>query len=325
MSDSSETSRSYSGQCALVTGASGFIGKHLVEALLAQGLSVVGFSKHRLTDGRFEGRSFRSVEGDVNDGAALAELFCNVASESASGTIDFVFHLAAQKNAGLAKADPREALSTSFMGTLNILEAARQIRELKRVVLISSLAVYGCQENQSEEPLSESLGLGGNSIYSVTKAVSELLGLGYYSDFGVPVTIARLANVYGPGQSEEAVIGSVLAQMRRSNKVMVGNTSVFRDFVYVKDAVDALLALAQSEKTLGRSINVGSGQRYGVGQVIDALSKVLGYGGEIVSTVDKKRVDEKSVIVPDIRLLKTLTEWSPRYSLEEGLRETASR
>lgn len=300
------------GSTVLVTGAGGFIGTHLLAKLKFHGARVIAVGRTTR-----EGIHLADVT-DFNDVKKSFEL----AQKFYGKPIEYVFHLAGQKSAGISRQYPFETMQGSFQSTLNILEVARTETEIKKVIIISSLAVYGLHEDGNQNLLNEMDMIRADSVYSATKITAEFAGLSYWNDFGLHVTIARLANVYGPGQSKAAVIPSLISQMITSNAISMGNTDSVRDFIYVEDVVEGLLALAISDKTSGYAFNVGTGQGSSIKAVVETLSRILNFTGRITVDQNKLRVKEKSFVVADIQSVSEVTGWLPRMKLEAGLHRT---
>lgn len=300
------------GSTVLVTGAGGFIGSHLLAKLKLHGASVIAVDR-------------TAREGihpaDVTDFNGVKKSF-ELAQKFYGKPIEYVFHLAGQKSAGISHQLPLKTLQENFQSTLNILEVARTETIIKKVIIISSLAVYGQHEDRNQNLLKESDPIRADSVYSATKITTEFAGLSYLSDFGLPVSIARLANVYGPGQSKEAVIPSLISQMATSNEISMGNMDMVRDFIYVEDVVAGLLALALSGEASGHAFNVGTGHGASIKTVVEILSRILNFTGRITVDQDKVRANEKSFVVADIQSISGLTGWLPQVKLETGLRQT---
>jgi nucleoside-diphosphate-sugar epimerase len=300
----------FNGSTVLITGAGGFIGGHLIAALKNLGANIIGIDRKPST----------GIHGaDVSNADQVHQIF-KLSSINYCKTIEYVFHLAGQKSASLAKENPSETLSTSFIGNLNILESARRIGTVKKVILISSLAVYGLDEDGSNEILKESHSLENDSIYSATKISTEAVGLAYSKDFGIPVSIARLANVYGPLQSPAAVIPSLIAQMKSGETITMGNTAPIRDFIHVQDVVDALLHLAATESSSGNVFNVSTAQGTSIKKVTEILMKYLNYKGQIATDERKVRPNEKIHLVADNSAIQVATGWTPKIKIEDGLK-----
>ena len=310
MSNSTIDLSAVKGSTVLITGAGGFIGGHLLNTLKSIGANIIGVDRKPST----------GIHGaDISSAEEIHQIF-KITSSTYGKSIDYIFHLAGQKSASLARENPAETLKTSFNGTLNILEYARKQETVKKVILISSLAVYGIDEDHSQELLDESHALQNDSIYSATKISTEALGLSYFKDFSLPVSIARLSNVYGPLQSSAAVIPSLIAQMRSGQKISMGNTKSIRDFIHVQDVVDALINLAINKNTSGSVYNVSTAQGTSIKTITEILSPLLNYKDEILIDENKIRANEKNFVVADNSKLKKATGWSPKISIENGLK-----
>ena len=310
MSKSSSQLSVFRGSTVLITGAGGFIGEHLVNALNNLGANIICVNR-KPSDG---------IHGaDVSIAGQVDQVF-KLTPTAGGKSIEYVFHLAGQKSASIARENPVETLKTSFNGTLNILECSRNLGTVKKVVLISSLAVYGLDEDHSSELLKESHSIHYDSVYSATKITTEAVGIAYCKDFGVPVSIARLSNVYGPKQSQAAVIPSLISQMKAGQKISMGNTRSIRDFIHVQDVVDALLHIAAYDEATGRVFNVSTSQGTSIKTIADLISKNLKYSGEI--TIDEKKIrnNEKLFLVADNSEIKKAIGWIPKIKIETGLK-----
>ncbi len=310
MSSESSSLSAFRDSTVLITGAGGFIGGHLFTALKGLGANIIGIDRKPST----------GIHGADVSLADQVQQILKLSSTTHGKSAEYIFHLAGQKSASLARENPMETLKTSFNGTLNILEAARKIGTVKKVVLISSLAVYGLDEDHSNELVRESDSLHNDSIYSATKISTEAVGLAYSKDFSIPVSIARLSNVYGPQQSSAAVIPSLISQMKSGQKISMGNSSSIRDFIHVEDVVSALLHLAIHDSAAGKVYNVSTAQGTTIQTITELLSQNLNYRGEI--TVDEKKVrpNEKRFLVADNSEIKKATGWSPKIKIEDGLK-----
>ena len=295
----------------LVTGAGGFIGSHLLAALKLQGAQIIAID--RVAREGMQATNVR-ILSEVRQAFEWSQ-------QLYGKPVEYVFHLAGQKSAGLAKQDPYETLQLAFQSTLNILEVARVQPELKKVVLISSLSVYGQKEDHQKNLLQESDLPIADSVYSSTKIIGEDLGLSYWNDFGVPVSIARLANVYGPHQTNLAIIPSLISQMLQSQDLALGNVDSIRDFIYVDDVVRGLLELGVNAKTSGQIFNIATGVGTSIQGIVDILSGILSFSGRTRVDQSKVRLNEKSFVVGDIGALQKVSSWSPQMTLQAGLVE----
>lgn len=314
MSNSVQDLESLKGSTVLVTGAGGFIGTHLLAKLKFHGAKVIAVGR----------TAYDGIHvADVADFNAVKKCF-ELSQKLYDKPIEYVFHLAGQKSAGISRQFPFETLQESFQSTLNVLEIARTRTEIKKIILISSLAVYGQDEGRSQNLHNESDNIRADSVYSATKIMSEFAGLSYWRDFGLNVTIARLANVYGPGQSKLAVIPYLISQMMTSNEVTMGNADSVRDFIFVDDVVMCLLSLALCKETSGCAYNVGTGQGTSIKEIVATLSRILKFTGNINIDPSKLRENEKPYIVSNIQSVKEVTGWFPRIELDSGLHQTVA-
>jgi len=305
----------FDGANVLVTGSTGFIGKHLVNKLSSYGAQVLGLS-------RTDSPTSSSLNVDVTSLEQVLAAF-DQSRKKHGRPVDYIFHLAGQKNFAIAHRYPRETLELSIQGTTNILEAARlQESKVRKVVIVSSLAVYGTIEDQTGKPVKEDHVLGGDSIYSVSKIASEYIGKSYWREFSTPTVIARLANVYGPGQSPEAVISSIIQQMLANQGLKLGNTQSVRDFTYVEDTAEAMMALSLAEGINGQALNVGSGLSCSIDQIVQTVAELTGFNGAIQTDADRVRAQEKSVFLPDVNAFMRATDWKPKHTLKAGLART---
>lgn len=294
----------------LITGAGGFIGGHLAATLKEAGANIVSADRKSSLD-------HQAV--DVTQPDQVEKIF-KYAFASYNKPVEYVFHLAGQKSAALARENPADALKTGFHGTLNILEACRMSGAVKKVILISSLAVYGVDEDRSTELVKESDLVQNDSIYVASKITTETVGLSYGKDFSIPVSVARLSNVYGPDQSSAAVIPSLISQMKAGQKITMGNTESVRDFIHVQDVVEALISLAANDTAAGKVFNVSTARGTSIKAITEILSLYLKYGGKIEIDQKKLRPNEKLCLVADNSRIRRTTGWSPKIKLEDGLK-----
>ncbi|MDC0423439.1 SDR family oxidoreductase [Methylophilaceae bacterium] len=293
---------------ALVTGGCGFIGSHLVETLLADGHEVTIFDN--LISGRLENiKSFK-------DNPKLQ--FCNVDIRNLSEieknfkSFDWVFHLAALADIVPSIEQPENYFNTNVTGTFNILEAARK-NNIKRFIYVASSSSYGIAK---EYPTSELSVIKPMYPYALTKNIGEELVLNWDKIYGMKSISLRLFNVYGPRSRTTgaygAVFGVFLAQ-KINNKpyTVVGDGTQTRDFTYVSDVCEALILSAKSGES--GTFNVGSGNHYSVNKLVELL------GGPVVNI--PKRPAEPDCTFADISKIKTKLNWSPKVSLEDGVKQ----
>lgn len=305
----------------LITGAGGFIGSHLTEALVKAGAKVRVFIRYNSRDGRgnledLEPGMLEEIEiiaGDLRD--------ADVIERSVKGC-DAVFHLGALVGIPYSYKNPREVVETNIMGTFNVLTAARD-HGVERIVHTSTSEVYG---SALYVPIDESHPLQGQSPYSASKIGADKLAESFYASFDLPVVTVRPFNCYGPRQSARAVIPTLITQALACREIRLGNTDTLRDFTFVTDTAEGFIKAAQSQEGFGKVINIGSGREISIGQLAQIIITTLQSTAEIV--VDEARIrpsrSEVNRLLADNRLAKDTIGWEPRVSLEEGIRRTVS-
>ncbi|MCP3941172.1 MAG: SDR family NAD(P)-dependent oxidoreductase [Desulfobacteraceae bacterium] len=302
----------------LVTGADGFIGSHLVEMLVKAGARVKALSQYNSFNywGWLEGLDCQDdievVSGDIRD-----PHFCKEITKE----VDVIFHLAALIAIPYSYIAPDSYVDTNVKGTLNICQAAKE-NGCEKLIHTSTSEVYGSAQYV---PIDENHPLQPQSPYSASKIGADHMALSFYRSFGLPVTIARPFNTYGPRQSARAVIPTIIGQIAAGKKqIQLGDVSPTRDFNYVKDTCKGFLALAQSDKATGEVVNIGSGIETCVADTLNLIKKIMNSKVEFIT--DKKRVRPKDSEVLrlccDNSKIKQLTGFTPDYSLEQGLIKT---
>lgn len=303
----------------LVTGAGGFIGSHLTEALVIVGAKVRVFIRYNSRDGRgnledLEPGLLEQIEiisGDLRD--------ADVIDRAVKGC-DAIFHLGALVGIPYSYKNPREVVETNIMGTFNILTAARD-HGVERVVHTSTSEVYG---SALYVPIDESHPLQGQSPYSASKIGAEKLAESFYASYDLPVVTVRPFNCYGPRQSARAVIPTLITQALACEEIRLGNTETLRDFTFVTDTAEGFIKAAQSQEGLGKVINIGSGRVISIGQLAQIILNTIQSTAKIV--VDESRVrpsrSEVNRLLADNRLAKETIGWEPHVSLEEGVKKT---
>lgn len=310
----------------LVTGADGFIGSHLVEALLEKGFRVRALAQynsfnflgnledvvrslppHIIREGQLE-----IVTGDVRDPD-----FCRHISKGA----DTVFHLAALIAIPYSYIAPDSYVDTNIKGTLNICQAARD-EGVRRLLVTSTSEVYG---TALYVPIDEKHPRQPQSPYSATKIGADAIAMSFYNAFSLPVTIVRPFNTYGPRQSARAFIPTVITQIASGKReIMVGDLRPSRDFNFVKDSVAGFIDIAECDATVGMELNIATGEDVSMRHTLDLIAEIM--GADVNFKVDPARIrPEKSEVMRlqgDSSLMRSLTGWKPRYSLREGLRLT---
>lgn len=309
--------RAWTGRRVLVTGAEGFIGSHLVDELLAEGAQVRALV-HYNPFGRWGWLQDRAddveiLSGDVRDGERVARVVDG---------IDVVFHLAALIGIPYSYDAPESYLQTNVMGTYNVLTACRRAG-VERMVQTSTSEVYG---TALRVPIDELHPLQPQSPYSASKIAGDMTALSFHHAFGLPVSVVRPFNTYGPRQSTRAIIATVLAQLYSgSDEIRIGATSPTRDFNFVTDTARGFLAVADCDRALGNVVNVGSGREISIGDLVDVLVKIVGRDVRVVNAEDRLRPPGSEVerLLCDNTRALDWAGWKPEVGLEEGLRRTA--
>lgn len=302
----------------LVTGADGFIGSHLIESLVRQGHSVRAFTlynsfntwgwlDHCAADvkGKFE-----VFSGDIRDPNGVKQ---------AMKDCDSVLHLAALIAIPFSYHSPDTYVDTNIKGTLNILQAARELG-VRRVVHTSTSEVYGTARFV---PITEDHPLQGQSPYSATKIAADQLAYSFYASFNLPVVIARPFNTYGPRQSARAVIPTIITQIANGRRsIKLGAVSPTRDFNYVQDTVDGFIAALNSELGLGEVINFGSNFEISVGDTAQLIAEVMNVEIEIITDEVRLRPENSEVerLWADNAKAKQLLGWQPSHSGRDGFK-----
>ncbi|MFG0216189.1 NAD-dependent 4,6-dehydratase LegB [Brevibacillus porteri] len=306
------------GKKILVTGSDGFIGSHLTERLVQEGHDVRAFVNYN---------SFNSwgwLDHSPQEIVSQVEIFSGDIRDphgvkKAMDNCDVVMHLAALIAIPYSYHSPDTYVDTNIKGTLNIMQAAREL-EVEKVIHTSTSEVYGTAKFV---PITEEHPLQGQSPYSASKIGADQMALSFYNSFGLPVSIIRPFNTYGPRQSARAVIPTIITQIAAGHKtIKLGSLHPTRDFNYVKDTVSGFIAMAQSDRSVGEVINIGSNYEVSIGQTAEFIAELMGQDIEIV-TEDKRLRPEKSEVErlwADNSKAKELLGWEPAYSGTEGFK-----
>lgn len=304
----------------LVTGAGGFIGSHLTEALLEKGYSVRAFV-HYNSLGKwgwldsFSKEKLDSIEvfaGDIRDPNGVRE---------AMRGVDIVFHLAALIAIPYSYHSPDAYVDTNIKGTLNVLQAARLL-ETEKVLVTSTSEVYGTAQYV---PIDEHHPFQGQSPYSATKIGADRLAESFYRSFNLPVAIVRPFNTFGPRQSARAVIPTIISQLLAGKtEIHLGALSPTRDFNYVKDTVAGFIAIAESNQTIGQEINIATQREISIGDLASEIINQLNPSAKIVCEDERLRPEKSEVnrLLGCNDKIRKLTSWEQRYSFEQGIAET---
>jgi NAD dependent epimerase/dehydratase len=312
----------FGGLKVLVTGADGFIGSHLTEALVRDGAEVSGLALYNSFDsyGWLDdlapsvAGSIRRLRGDVRDAAFMNRIVAGS---------DVVFHLAALIAIPHSYEAPQSYVETNILGTLNVLEAARN-GCVGRVVHTSTSEVYGTARSV---PITEAHPLQGQSPYSASKIGADMIAEAFVRSYKVPVAILRPFNTYGPRQSERAVIPTLIRQMLdpACATLKVGDTSTRRDFTFVEDTAAAFMAIGSApDIEFGSPYNAGSGEAISIADLIEVLSEVTGSDKPVVQEEMRMRPENSEVrlLQADATRLNAHTGWRPATSFRSGLART---
>lgn len=305
----------------LVTGAGGFIGSHLTEALVKAGAKVRVFIRYNSRDGRgnleeLEPAVLEEIEivaGDLRDADAI--------NRSVKGC-DTVFHLGALVGIPYSYKNPHEVVETNILGTFNILNSGRD-HEINRIVITSTSEVYG---SARYVPIDEMHPLQGQSPYSASKIGADKLAESFYASFNLPVVTIRPFNCYGPRQSARAIIPTLITQALACDEIRLGNTEALRDFTFVTDTVGGFIAAAQTQEAIGKVINIGSGREISIGELANIIAEITQTSARIVHDETRVRPSRSEVnrLLADNRLAKETLGWEPQVSLEEGIKKTVT-
>ncbi|TAK61773.1 NAD-dependent 4,6-dehydratase LegB [Methylobacter sp.] len=302
----------------LVTGADGFIGSHLTEMLIKRGHQVKSLSQYNSFNnwGWLEDidclDQVEVLSGDVRD-----PHYCKHITQG----IDIIYHLAALIAIPYSYVAPDSYVDTNIKGTLNICQAALD-NQVQRVVHTSTSEVYGTARYV---PIDEKHPMQPQSPYSASKIAADAMAMSFYNAFGLPLTIARPFNTYGPRQSARAVIPTIITQIASGKKqIQLGDVSPTRDFNYVEDTCRGFIALAESERTLGETVNIGSNSEISVGDTLNIIKNIMHSDVEFIVDDQRLRPEKSEVnrLWCDNTKIKALTGFEPRIDITEGLRLT---
>ncbi len=301
----------------LVTGAGGFIGSHLVEALLRKGARVRAFVRYT---SRSDTGWLQSLDPQPRLEITAGDLRDEHAVRAAAQGCDLVFHLGALISIPYSYVHPAEVAAVNFMGTLNVLLACRE-QGVKRLVHTSTSEVYGTAR---QTPIRESHPLQGQSPYSASKIGADKLVESFTAAYGLPAVTVRPFNTFGPRQSARAVIPTIITQALARDEVHLGSLTTTRDFTFVTDTVNGFLRAAETSGVEGEVFNLGTGQEISIG---DLAHKVIARVGRKVRVVEDRRrlrpeASEVLRLVSDNSLAVQRLGWKPSVTLEEGLDRT---
>ncbi len=302
----------------LVTGADGFIGSHLTEMLLGKGHKVRALSQYNSFNywGWLEdiptNENLEIISGDVRD-----PHFCKGITKN----IDVVFHLAALIAIPYSYVAPDSYVDTNVKGTLNICQAAKE-NGIQRLIHTSTSEVYG---TALYVPIDEKHPKQPQSPYSASKIGADMMAMSFFNAFELPVTIARPFNTYGPRQSARAIIPTIITQIANGAKeIKLGDLSPTRDFNFVKDTCTGFIALAESDQTIGKEINIASNFEISMKDTLELIKAIMKSDVQFITDENRIRPGKSEVfrLWGDNSLITQLTSFKPKYTIEEGLKET---
>lgn len=307
-----------SDKTVLVTGADGFIGSHLTEALLEKGYAVRALAQYNSfnTWGWLDDLGLRDglevVTGDVRDPD-----FCRHITRG----IDTVYHLAALIAIPYSYIAPDSYVDTNIKGTLNMCQAARDAGN-RRIVVTSTSEVYGTAKYV---PIDEAHPRQPQSPYSATKIGADAIAQSFYNAFDLPLVTARPFNTYGPRQSARAIIPTIITQIASGrDKIRLGDLTPTRDFNYVADTAAGFIALGEAPGIEGRDINIATGTEVSMADTLATIARLMGRNVEDVTDPERLRPAKSEVnrLCGDNTLITSLTDWRPKHSFEQGLQKT---
>ena len=304
----------------VVTGAGGFIGSHLTEELVRRGANVKAFVHY---NSRNDWGLLELLEEDVLDeveivaGDITDPFFVKTSTKDA----DVIFHLAALIGIPYSYIAPESYVNVNIKGTLNVLQAGLD-NEVEKIVHTSTSETYGTADYV---PIDEAHPMKGQSPYSASKIGADKMAESYYRSFDLPVATIRPFNAFGPRQSSRAIIPTIISQALTKDEVHVGSLSPVRDLTFVKDTVNGFIEIGTSEKSIGEVINMGTGSGVTIGELLQKILIILGKEDiRVVEDMDRVRPDKSEVmeLICDNSKAKQFLNWSPQYTLDEGLAET---
>ena len=306
------------GKKVLVTGADGFIGSHLTEMLVAEGYSVKALTQYNSFNnwGWLENvnckKEIEILSGDIRD-----PYYCKTISKD----VEIIFHLAALIAIPFSYIAPDSYVETNIKGTLNICQAAKE-NGVSRLIHTSTSEVYGTAQYI---PINENHPLQPQSPYSATKIAADAMAMSFYNSFDLPVTIVRPFNTYGPRQSARAIIPTIITQIATGKKeIKLGDTSPTRDFNYVEDTCRGFIMLANSEKTIGEIVNIGSNSEISIDDTLKLIKELMSSNVTFVIDGQRKRPKKSEVfrLCCDNKKINELVGFKPKVDFRKGLKKT---
>lgn len=308
------------GKKILVTGAEGFIGSHLTERLVELGADVTALVQYNSFNNwgwidTFDKNILNSIKVETGDIRELDGMNRIIKGQ------DVVFHLAALIAIPYSYLSPMAYVRTNVEGTTNVLEACRN-HDVKKIIHTSTSETYG---TALYVPIDEKHPMQGQSPYSASKIGADKMAESFYRSFNMPIATLRPFNTYGPRQSARAVIPTIISQILAGKKeIQLGSLTPTRDFNFVKDTAEAFIKVAESDNTIGEVINAGSNYEISIGDTVKKIIEIIGNDVKIICDEERMRPEKSEVnrLWADNNKIKELTGWSPKYTIDDGLRET---
>jgi len=308
------------GKKVLVTGAEGFIGSHLTERLVELGAEVTALVQYNSFNNwgwidSFDKNVLDSIKIETGDIRELDGM-----NRIVKGN-EVVFHLAALIAIPYSYLSPMAYVRTNVEGTTNVLEACRN-HGVEKIMHTSTSETYG---TALYVPIDEKHPMQGQSPYSASKIGADMIAESFYRSFDMPIATVRPFNTYGPRQSARAVIPTIISQILAGKKeIKLGSLTPTRDFNYVKDTAEAFIKVAESDNTTGQVINAGSNYEISIGDTVKKIINILGEDIKIICDENRLRPEKSEVnrLWADNTKIKQLTDWAPKYTIDEGLAET---
>jgi len=301
----------------LITGAEGFIGSHLTETLLDKGANVSVFIR-----GSSQNTFRKSRLGNLNGVQDKISTIIkgNIGSEDSKSQIkengpEVIFHLAAEAYVPFSFDHPLETLKTNLIGTLNVLHAAMDLKNVQQIVCTSSSEVYG---TATKDKINELHPLNPTSPYAASKAAADRYCYSYWKTYGLPIAIIRPFNTYGPRHTYDVIPKFIQLALKNEPLTIYGDGKQSRDFTYVSDTVEGFILMGSRKEAVGNAVNFGNGKDYSINETAKLIKELSGSKSEIV--YEKERKAEVNRLICDYGLAKKLFGWQPKISLEEGLK-----
>ena len=311
----------WNGKKVLVTGAEGFIGSHLTERLVELGADVTALVQYNSfnnwgwidTFNKNVKDNIKVITGDIRE-------YDNV-KRMVKGQ-EVIMHLAALIAIPYSYLSPMAYVRTNVEGTTNVLEACRDDEKIEKIIHTSTSETYG---TALYVPIDEKHPMQGQSPYSASKIGADKMAESFYKSFNLPIATLRPFNTYGPRQSARAVIPTIISQILAGKReIKLGSLTPTRDFNYVKDTAEAFIKVAESDKTIGEVINAGSNYEITIGDTVEKIIRIIGEDVKILCDDERIRPEKSEVnrLWADNTKIKQLTDWTPKYTLDQGLEET---